>query len=161
MGNVLLIIPPGVQPEASERHSLDLARRAGGSLITVAVLDPAETARIGSRLDSAFMGEEVSDRVVEVLAREQRVRAERLLEEIGARARAAGVPFVPLVEEGNPEEVCARLVRAYEIDAAVLAVERRSWLARFLSRSTKVKIHALAGCEVTVVEEDDAGAADR
>jgi nucleotide-binding universal stress UspA family protein len=158
MSNTLLIIPPGVRPEASEQYALDAARRAGGSLIAVAILDPAETARIAARLDSAFMGEEVSDRIVEVLAREQRLRAERLLDEIGTRARGAGIAFVPLIEEGDSEEVCSRLLRTHQIDAAVLAVERRSWLARFLSRSAKVDIRALAGCEVKVIEEEDAAA---
>jgi nucleotide-binding universal stress UspA family protein len=156
MSKTLLIIPPGVRPEASEAYAIEAAQRAAGSLIAVAVLDPAEITRIAATLDSAFMGEQVSDRVVEVLGREQRLRAEEVLDRIGARARAAGISFVPLIEQGDPEEVCARIVRTHQIGFAVLAVERQSWLARFLSRSAKVRIPSLAGCEVKVIEEDAA-----
>jgi len=155
MGNTLLIVPPGVRPEASVDVALCTARRAGGSLIAVVVLDPSETARIAATLDSAFMGERVSDRVAEVLAHEQRTRAETLLQLIGDKARDAGIGFVPLVEEGDPSQVCSRIVSTHQVASAVLAVERRSWLARFLSRSAKLKLPAVAGCEVKVVEEDE------
>jgi hypothetical protein len=32
--------------------------------------------------------------------------------------------------------------------------ERQSWLTRFLSRSAAVRLPALSGCEVRVMEED-------
>lgn len=157
MGNTLLIVPPGVRPESSIGVALDIARREGGSLVAVIVLDPTETARIAATLDSAFMGERVSDRVAEVLAHEQRCRADTLLQVIGEKAREAGIDFVPLVEEGDPGQVCSRIVPKHHVASAVLAVERRSWLARFLSRSAKIKLPAVAGCEVNVVEEDEPG----
>lgn len=135
---------------------MDAARRSGEALVAVVVLDPAETARIAATLDSAFLGERVSDRVVEVLAREQHSRAQSLLDGIERQASAAGIEFVPLIEEGDPSAACARIVQQYEIGSAVLAVERQSWLARFLSRSAHVKLPAMAGCEVKVIEEDDA-----
>lgn len=154
MANVLLIVPPGIRPRAARDHALDAAARGGGSLVALVLLDPGETARIAATLDSAFMGERVSDRVVEVLAREQRDQAEATLREIGARAEARGVSFVPLVEEGTPEEVCARVIRAYHIGSAVLVVEKRSWLSRILSRAATVKLPAMADCSLTVMEED-------
>lgn len=157
MSKILLIIPPGVRPDASTRYAIEAARREGSSLVAVVVLDQAETARIAATLDGAFMGERVSDRVVEVLAREQHTRAETLLDSIGEQARGAGIEFVPLIEEGDPSAVCSRIVQRYQIAAAVLAVERRSWLARFLSRSANVKLPTVAGCEVNVIEEDEAG----
>ena len=157
MSKILLIIPPGVRPDASARYAVDAARREGAALVAVVVLDQAETARIAATLDGAFMGERVSDRVVEILAHEQHARAETLLEGIGEQARAAGVEFEPLIEEGDPTAVCSRVVQRYQIGAAVLAVGRRSWLARFLSRSANVKLPTVAGCDVKVIEEEDAG----
>jgi nucleotide-binding universal stress UspA family protein len=154
MGNVLLVVPPGIRPRAPRDHAIDAAVRAGGALIGLVLLDPAETARIAAKLDSAFMGERVSDRVAEVLAREQRSQAEALLAEIGAQAQARGVPFVPLIEEGDADEVCARVVAAHQIDAVVLVVEKRSWLSRILSRSAAIKLPAMANCTLTVMEED-------
>jgi len=100
------------------------------------------------------MGDRLSDRVVEVLAREARGRAEDLLATIAAEAKQRGVGFTPLVEEGDPSEVCARVIRAQDIAVAVLVAEKRSWLSRFLSGGADVRLPALAGCEVRVLEED-------
>jgi nucleotide-binding universal stress UspA family protein len=154
MPNVLLVIPPGVEPRRARDQAIETARRLGGSLVALVVLDPAETARIASTLDSAFMGDRLSDRVVEVLAREARGRAEDLLATIAAEAKQRGVSFTPLVEEGDPSEVCTRVIRAQDIAVAVLVAEKRSWLSRFLSGGADVRLPALAGCEVRVVEED-------
>jgi hypothetical protein len=154
MPNVLLVIPPGVRPRAAREHAIDAAVRAGGTLVGLVLLDPVETARLAASLDSAFMGERVSTRVVEVLAREQRSQAEAVLEEIAAAARARAVPFVPLIEEGDADEVCARVIRTHTVAAAVLVVERRSWLSRILSRSSAVRLPAMANCALTVMEEE-------
>ena len=154
MPNVLLVIPPGLRPQAAREHAIDAAARAGGTLIGLVLLDPAETARLAASLDSAFMGERVSTRVVEVLGREQRSQAEAVLREIGATAQARGVPFLPLIEEGDADEVCARVIRAHAVTSAVLVVERRSWLSRILARSAAVKLPAMANCALTVMEEE-------
>jgi nucleotide-binding universal stress UspA family protein len=156
MANVLLVVPPGTRPRAAREHAIEAAARAGGTLIGLVLLDPAETARIAATLDSAFMGERVSDRVAEVLAREQRSQADALLAEIGAQAQARGVPFVPLIEEGDADEVCARVIAAHRVGSAVLVVEKRSWLSRILSRSASIKLPAMADCVLTVMEEDPA-----
>jgi hypothetical protein len=154
VANVLLVVPPGIRPRAARDHALDAAARAGGALVGLVLLDPAETARIAATLDSAFMGERVSDRVVEILAREQRSQGEAVLGEIAAHAAARGVPFVPLIEAGDADEVCARVIRTQHIAEAVLVVEKRSWLSRILSRSAAVKLPAMANCALTVMEED-------
>lgn len=153
MKNVLLVIPPGIRPRAARDHALDLAVAGGGTLVGLVLLDPAETARIAATLDSAFMGERVSDRVTEVLAREQRHQAEALLAVIAEHASARGIPFLPLIEEGTVDEVCARVVRAHQVGTAVLVVEKRTWLSRILSRSTGVRLPSMANCALTVMEE--------
>lgn len=155
MTNVLLVIPPGIRPRAARERAIAAAAQGGGTLVGLVLLDPAETARIAATLDSAFMGERVSDRVVEVLAREQRSQAEALLAEIGELARGRGVPFVALIEEGDPDEVCARVIRAQQVGEAILVVEKRSWLSRILSRSPAVTLPALADCPLTVIEEPE------
>jgi nucleotide-binding universal stress UspA family protein len=154
MANVLLVIPPGVRPRAARDTAIEAAARAGGTLIGLVLLDPAETARIAATLDSAFMGERVSDRVVEVLVGEQRNQAETVLAEIAAAAQARGVPFVALIEQGDADEVCARVIRTHQVSAVILVVEKRSWLSRILARSSAVKLPAMANCTLTVMEEE-------
>ncbi|MBI4519118.1 MAG: hypothetical protein HY699_25285 [Deltaproteobacteria bacterium] len=154
MPNVLLMIPPGVEPCRSRDQAIASAQRLGGTLIALIVLDPAETARVASSLDSAFIGDRVSDRVVEVLTREARTRAEALVRSLGEQVAKAGVRFTSLIEEGDPGTICARVMRTHDVGAAVLVAEKRSWLSRLLSRGADVRLPALAGCEVRVVEED-------
>lgn len=153
MHNVLLVIPAGVRPRIGLKLALERARAGAGRLVALAILDPSETARIAARLDSAFLGERVGDRVIEALGREQRVRAEDLLAEIGADAADAGIEFVGLIESGDTGDVCARVIREHQVGFAVLLAEKRSWLTRLLSRSSTVNIPAFEGCEVKVVEE--------
>jgi nucleotide-binding universal stress UspA family protein len=157
MANVLLIISPGLDPRSSRDRAIDAAAKAAGTLIGLVLLDPAETARIAATLDGAFMGERVSDRVAEVLAREQQSQAEAVLAGIADHARSRGVEFVPLVEAGDPEEVCARVVRTHQVTQAILVVEKRSWLSRLLSGSAPLRVPAIADCTLTVMEEPDGG----
>jgi hypothetical protein len=153
MANVLLVVPPGIRPRVSRDAAIDAAARAGGTLVGLVILDPAETARIAATLDSAFMGERVSDRVAQVLAREQRGQAEAALTGIADEARRRAVPFIGLIEEGDPDDVCTRVIRAHQIQSAVLVVEKRSWLSRILSRAAPVRLPSMADCTLTVMEE--------
>ncbi len=153
--NVLLVVPPGVKPRIGFEHALERVVEKGGKLIALAILDPRETARIAARLDSAFMGERVGDRVMAALSREQSVRAESLLDEMAKCAAKAGVEMVPLVESGDTGEVCDKAIREHDVGYAVLIAERQSWLTRLLSRSSSVKIPSFEGCEIKVVEEAD------
>ncbi len=155
--NVLLVIPPGVKPSIGFEHACEKAAADGAKLVALMILDPTETARIAARLDSAFMGERVGDRVMQALEREQSVRASSVLEAIDHCAGKSGVTVVPLVETGDTVEVCGRVIREHEIGYAVLLTEKKSWLTRLLSRSSSVQIPAFEGCEVKVIEEDGDG----
>jgi nucleotide-binding universal stress UspA family protein len=155
MANVLLIIPPGIRPRAARDRAIEEAKHAGGKLIALLVLDPVEADRIAASLDSAFLGERVSERVVEVLEQEQRRGAELVLADIEKHAKAAAVPFLPIIEEGDPTDVCARVIRQHAVGSALLVVEKRSWVTRFLARSAPVKIPSLSGCDVRVMEEPE------
>jgi hypothetical protein len=73
---------------------------------------------------------------------------------VGPRAQQRGVAFVPLIEEGDPEDVCARVIARHDVTAAILVVEKRSWLSRILARSAAVKLPAMANCALTVIEEE-------
>jgi len=154
MPNVLLLIPPNREPQAAVREAIETARKRGGRLLVAAVLDPETVSRVSSALTNAgFMGEKVSDQVCETLGREYRNRARSLVSAIAVQAREAGVDADWQVEQGDPSEICARLVRAHQVGTAILVAERHSWLTRLLSRSS-VRLPALPGCELRLIEED-------
>jgi nucleotide-binding universal stress UspA family protein len=154
--NVLLVVPPDMAPHRACGEAIAAAKRLGGALIAVIVLDPNEPGRVASSLDSAFVGEKVSDQIAELLAREQRSRAEEVLEEIKRQAESSQVAFEGLIEEGDPTDVCSRIIRSRGVAEALLVAEKRSWLTRFLSRSAAVRLPHLSGCVVRVMEEDGA-----
>lgn len=154
MSNVLLLLSPDVEARNAIAYSLKRAKEIGGGLVAVVTLDPKLTQRVASTLANVgFVGEKVNESVMETLAREQRLHAERLLNQIEEQARNQGVAFQGMVQEGDPSEICAPIVRQHAVVVAVLVAEKQSWLTRFLSRSAPMNLPALAGCEVKVMED--------
>ena len=154
MKSVLLVLPPEAEAPHAIAYALDEAIRRGAGIVALALLDADLAARVTSTLANVgFVGEKVCGSVSETLVREQRAHAEHLLERIGAEARLRSVPCTALIENGELGEVVAPIARAHAVDLVVLVAERRSLLARFLSRSAAVKLPSLAGCEVKLIEE--------
>ena len=155
MHNVLILIPGGKEPQQALDAALELAKQRGGTLVALVVLDPELPGRVASRLTEAgFMGEEIGERVSDTIEHEHRHCAEALLQALAERAKKEGVAVTPIIEVGDPGEICGRIIQTHQIGTAVLVAEKRSWLTRFLSHSAAVKLPALSGCEVRVMEED-------
>jgi hypothetical protein len=109
---------------------------------------------VAKTLDTVgLVGERVSDSVVDALAREQRARAETLLNQIAEHAKREGVAFTALIEAGDPSDICRHIIETHDVQCAVLVAEKRSWLTRLLSRAAAVRLPAGAGCEVKVMED--------
>jgi nucleotide-binding universal stress UspA family protein len=152
--NVLLLVPADREPQGAAGEAIAAAKERGGRLFAVVVVDPELVERVSATLSNfGFMGEKVSDEVGETLLREYRNRAEATGAAIVEQARAQGVEAEARYEEGDPGEICQRLIPPLGIGLAVLLAERRSWLARLLARDA-VRIPALAGCQVRVIEDD-------
>ena len=100
------------------------------------------------------MGEQVGTDVGDTIVREYRTRAQTFLQAVVERAKEKGVDVTPLVEQGDADEICRRVIRTHAIATAVLVAEKRSWLTRFLAHAATVKLPKLCGCEVRVMEED-------
>jgi nucleotide-binding universal stress UspA family protein len=154
MKNVLLVTVLGIETPNAIAYAVQRARDSGGELIALAVLDPDLGQRVATTLANVgFLGEKVSDNVVDTVAREQHTHAEELLRKVREQASNQGVECRILIEEGDPGEVCGRVIDAHDVAVAVLVAEKRSWLTRFLSRSAAVNLPALAGCEVRVMDD--------
>jgi len=153
MGNVLLLLPNRESPRAVREAITAAKTRASGLLIAV-VLDPESNERVSAAVtEMGFMGEKVGDTVRETLARAWRTQAEELVRQLTEHARAQGVAAEVFVEQGDPSEICQRLVATRGVDVAILVAERRSWLTRLLAREALHLPH-LSGCEVRVIEEE-------
>jgi nucleotide-binding universal stress UspA family protein len=155
MHNVLVLIPAGTEPQRAIRAAITLAKEKGERLIAVVVITPEVAGRVISALsDVGFVGERVGNQVLETIRHECRARSEALLSGVAEQAQQEGVAVTPIIEEGDTDEICTRLIRVHQIGTAVLVAERQSWLTRFLSHSAAVRLPALSGCEVRVMEED-------
>ena len=154
MKNVLLVTVPGIETPNAVAYAIRRAGETGGELIALAVLDPELGQRVASTLANVgFLGEKLSGNVVQTVTHEQHMHAEEVLRKIEEHANRHGVSCRVLIEEGDPGEVCGRIIDTYDVAVAVLVAEKRSWLTRFLSRSAAVKLPALAGCEVRVMDD--------
>jgi nucleotide-binding universal stress UspA family protein len=155
MPSVLLLIPSGKEPQRAMRAALDLARERGGTLIALVVLDAKIPSRVADTLaEVGFMGEQIGEQVSGVIVHEHRTRAEAMLQDLGERAKKEGVTVLPLIEQGDTDEICSRIIRAHDVGTAVLVGEKRSWLTRFFSHAAAMPPPALCACEVRVMEED-------
>ena len=153
--NVLLLLPSDASAESAVREAIEAAKARGGRLVVAGVLQAEMVDKVSAALtDVGFMGEKVSDQVRSTLLREYRTRGAALASEVAERARRAGIDAEDVFEEGDPTEICRRLIPAHQIGLAILVAERRSWLTRLLAREP-LSVPALAGCEVRVIEEDD------
>lgn len=154
MKNVLLMIPPNHESKTAVHEAIAAAKDRGGRLLVVVALDPQVLDGVCATLSNVgFMGEKVSDQVQDTLLREYRNRAAEMAEEIAREAQAAGVPAESKFEEGDPSEICRRMIPSNDVALAILVAEKRSWLARLLARSS-LQVPTLAGCEIRVIEED-------
>ncbi len=154
MGNVLLLLPPARDSPTAMREAVKLSQARGTGLLIAVILDPETTERLSATLaEMGFMGEKVSDGVRATLIRAYRTQAEELVQQLVQQARAQGVTAESLVEEGDPSEICQRLIATRDVEVAILVVEHRSWLTRLLAREA-LRLPQLSGCEVRVIEED-------
>jgi nucleotide-binding universal stress UspA family protein len=154
MSNVLLLLPPDIETPNAVAYAIQRAKEINGRLVAVAVLDPQMTQRVATTLANiGFVGEKVNEDVVDTLVREQNLQAEQVLKDIEEQARKRGVAFLGMVKEGDSSELCRAIVREHDIAAAVLVVEKRSWLSRFLSRSAPINLSGLGGCEIKIMED--------
>jgi nucleotide-binding universal stress UspA family protein len=154
MRNVLLVVAPGYEAPNALAYAVARAREFGGKLVALAVLDPDANKQVSSTLSNVgFVGGRVREDLVEALEKEQRTVAEMQVQVAAEEARRRGIASSVLIEEGDPSEVCARVVREHAIGLAVLVAERRSWVTRFLSRSAPVRLPTFAGCEIKVMED--------
>jgi nucleotide-binding universal stress UspA family protein len=123
-------------------------------LIVAATLDPERVDRVSRRLmDSAFLGDKISDDVGETLERQCCHQAETLAAGVVAQAQQDGISAEGRVEVGNPTEICTRIARLEDIALVLVAAERQSWLTRLVSGGA-VRLPELPQCEVRVIEED-------
>lgn len=154
MKAVLLLVSPRTDSPQARRFAIEQARARGSELVVVGVLDPGFAGRVGRKLeDTGFVGEKVSESLACCLERDLRTQGEELVQSIAAEAQREGVAAHARVEEGDLREVASRCCCGLDLQLAVVASEKRSWLGRLFGSEGEVQ-HTLRlpRCEVKVIE---------
>lgn len=154
MKAVLLLVSPKTDSPQARTYAIEQARALSAELLVVAVLDPEIGGRVGRKLEeSGFVGEKVSESLVCCLERDLRTQGEELVQGIATEAQRAGVVVHTRVEEGDLREIASRCCSGFELQLAVVAAEKRSWLGRLLgSEGEQQRGLRLPRCEVKVIE---------
>ena len=125
----------------ASNHALDaaveLARLAGGSIVALAVEGPLPAY-------AATVGE------VEEVKREKDAFFSRLVEDVEARGREAGVEIEVLVRPGHAAELITRVAKETPVDLIVLG-HRGHFLRDHLLGSTADRVAEHAECPVMIV----------
>lgn len=150
MSAVLLLLSPTSDAPRAEAYALARAREAGAELLAIVVLDDRLRGRVARKLEDAGMvGEKLSESVACCVDRDQRSQGERMLENVATAAQAQGTPVDTFLEGGEVNEVVGRCCAGHEVRLAVVAVEKRSWLGRWLAPSVDLR---LPHCEIKEIE---------
>ena len=137
------------------QRALALAKQSQAALFAVLVL-PARhlEALAGQLIDSGFVGEKLSEDVIEHVRCEQLAMAEEVFRLVREAAAREGVEVVTEVVEGELGDACEwALTHASSIVRAVVPVPARAWFERFWRKSESLDWAQDLGCEVEQVEE--------
>ena len=91
MNNVLIVLSPTTDAPAAVAYALRRAKELRGELVGLVTLRPDAAQQIATTLaDKAFIGEKVSEDVIDALEREQRTQPKAAFEPIAIQARRKG-----------------------------------------------------------------------
>lgn len=154
MKAVLLVLSPESLPNRALQRACALAKQLQATLFAVVVL-PARhlEALAGQLIDSGFVGEKLSEDVLEHVRREQFAMAEELLHDVREAAAGQGIEVVTEVVEGDPRDACEWGLTRASIVRAVVPVRARAWLERFWRRRESLDWAQDLECEIEQVEE--------
>jgi universal stress protein A len=123
-------------------QAIELAKRDGARLAIVHVLTPPVPL-----VTDGY----VSPKVWDDVERQVRVQAQREIDRLIARARAAGVRATGLLLDGTPADRIVRAARRLPADLIVMGTHGRGGLAKLLVGSVAERVIARARCPVLTV----------
>jgi len=127
---------------AAFKKAVELAKAGRGELMIVHVVGPV--------VPMAGEGY-VSPKMYEEIAASNRAWAQKQIDKLLAKARAAGVRAKGYVLEGSAHDQITRLARARHADLVVMGTHGRSGLAKLFLGSVASRVVTAARCPVLTV----------
>jgi nucleotide-binding universal stress UspA family protein len=103
--------------------------------------------------DIGFIGDRPSMQLSEAIIKEYRQRGYEELGRVQIKAMEEGVPFEPLMEQGDYVGKILEVIRDRNIDMAVAVRRKPNPLLKYFSRSVADELAEQAPCKVYVFEE--------
>ncbi len=125
---------------------IDMARRAGGSIIAIYVVD---VSRI-SHLPGYAMIPGIKEKIIGLMEEEGK-QATGFAED---RAREANVPCHKIISQGSPSQELLRLSRDLEADLLILGSRGRTGVERYILGSVAEKVVLQSEVPVLLIKED-------
>lgn len=133
--------------EKAARFGIEIARRGGGSVAVVYVMDVLRLAQLPGY--TAFPG--IKDQLLELMQKEGREATQYVQDLAGESA----VPSEKILAEGNPSEELLRISHDLKADLLVMGNVGRSGLDRLLLGSVAEKVVRTSEVPVLLVREED------
>lgn len=155
MAHILMVLSTTCTSPRTVDFALKLALAEGAEVTGLFVLDPKVPERTMNQLsDSGFVGDMPSHQVKRVIEAEYRTQAEARLREAAERCRQAGVPFTPMLREGDFTATCLQVLDELKPDRVVVCARPVSNLRRWLLGSPVDELVRQMSCPTDVVHDE-------
>lgn len=152
--NILLLLSTSRTSEKALDFAVETAKREKASLIALYLLETELANEVFDKFsDIGFIGDKPSMQLSEAITKEYRQRGYEELGRVQIKAMEEGVPFEPLMEQGDYVEKILEVIRDRDIDMAVAVRRKPSTLLKYFSRSVADELAEKAPCKVHVFEE--------
>jgi nucleotide-binding universal stress UspA family protein len=154
MNAVLLLLTPESRPNRALDRAIQRAKEQQAVLLAVVVLPGRHLDELAEQLiDRGFVGEKLSEEVIEHVRQEQHAVAEEILASVREKAEREGVVVETQVIEGELPEACEAAQARFSSVHTVLPVPARAWFERLWRRAEEPSWAEDLGCRVEAVEE--------
>ncbi len=152
--NILLLLSTSRTSEKALDFAVETAKREKASLIALYLLETELANEVFDKFsDIGFIGDKPSMQLSEAITKEYRQRGYEELGRVQIKAMEEGVPFEPLMEQGDYVEKILEVIRDRDIAMAVAVRRKPSTLLKYFSRSVADELAEKAPCKVHVFEE--------
>lgn len=155
MGNTLLLLSTAAHAPAAVDVALKKAKESKGILVVLFVSDAEMPKTVFDRLEgTGFVSEKSGNNVYRALVDEYKRQGEQQLEHVKHLATKQGIETKTLFCVGDIADECIKVIRAQNIDVAVVTRWRKSQLSRFIFGSPIKKIQDNVSCHFEIVDQD-------
>jgi nucleotide-binding universal stress UspA family protein len=152
--NILLVLSTSRTSEKALDFAVETAKREKASLVALYLVETELANEVFDRFsDIGFIGDRPSMQLSEAITKEYRQRGYEELGRVQIKAMEEGVPFEPLMEQGDYVEKILEVIRDRDIDMAVAVRRKPSTLLKYFSRSVADELAEKAPCKVHVFDE--------